>query len=372
MTARASDSSQTTENLRSLVASSRRLILKHQAKTGAFPAAPTYAVYQYSWLRDGAFIAEGLSRQDEVRAADEFHGWCARTIADRATSIEGIVARLQRGEEVPRAEFLPARFTVEGHDGTDEWWDFQTDGYGTWLWALRQHLLRHGGDPEPYRAAVSLTANYLQHVWSQPCYDWWEEHPDRQHVATLGALDAGFTAALELGLLDPPIAAGVTEQQAALRRLLDGPGRTQGRLVKWPGSTAVDGSLLALVAPFCVLDEATAARTLSAVEADLLNSGGVYRYLQDTFYGGGRWPVLTGFLGMALAAAGRRDEARAALDWIASTATAAGDLPEQVSDLLLHPDRHAEWVQRWGPVASPLLWSHGMFLMLAAELGIRS
>ena len=37
---------------------------------------------------------------------------------------------------------LPARFTFAGEDGTDEWWDFQLDGYGTWLWALVEHLER--------------------------------------------------------------------------------------------------------------------------------------------------------------------------------------------------------------------------------------
>ena len=37
---------------------------------------------------------------------------------------------------------------------------------------------------------------------------------------------------------------------------------------------------------------------------------------------------------------------------------------------LLHPGSRDEWVARWGPVASPLLWSHGMYLILADELGI--
>jgi hypothetical protein len=36
---------------------------------------------------------------------------------------------------------------------------------------------------------------------------------------------------------------------------------------------------------------------------------------------------------------------------------------------LLHPGSRNEWVARWGTVASPLLWSHGMYLILADELG---
>jgi hypothetical protein len=30
----------------------------------------------------------------------------------------------------------------------------------------------------------------------------------------------------------------------------------------------------------------------------------------------------------------------------------------------------AQWLQAWGPVASPLLWSHAMYLTLAPELGV--
>ena len=36
-------------------------------------------------------------------------------------------------------------------------------------------------------------------------------------------------------------------------------------------------------------------------------------------------------------------------------------LPEQVPPLLA-PDVLDEWLERWGPSAHPLLWSHGMFL----------
>ena len=57
------------------------------------------------------------------------------------------------------------------------------------------------------------------------------------------------------------------------------------------------------------------------------------------------------------------------LDWAASTATDEGTLPEQVAGHLLSPEHQQEWIDRWGPVANPLLWSHAMVLRLAAELG---
>jgi GH15 family glucan-1,4-alpha-glucosidase len=75
-------------------------------------------------------------------------------------------------------------------------------------------------------------------------------------------------------------------------------------------------------------------------------------------------------LGLALNAAGERDRAIDQLRWAASTATPEGFIPEQVGEHLLDPGKTAEWVDRWGGVATPLLWSHAMFIRLAVELGI--
>jgi len=356
-------------DLLDLVASSRVLLVHHQAPSGAIPAAPSYPVYGYCWFRDGAFIADGLSRHGEAQAADAFHTWCSRIITDRADLIEDLVSRLGAGVQVAREEFLPTRYTLDGDDGPEDWENFQTDGYGSWLWALEQHLGRHGGDVALYRRAATLTAQYLSQVWSQPCYDWWEEHPDHRHVSTLGAVAAGLDAVLRLRVLDPETAAGARSASQEIRATIRRDGIHAGHAVKWLGSTAVDGSLLACVAPFQTFDDVVSRATVAAVERDLIADGGVYRYRDDTFYGGGRWPVLAAFHGLALAASGREAGAHDALGWIASTATSEGYLPEQVGPRL-HGARQAEWVDRWGPVATPLLWSHGMFLILADELGI--
>jgi GH15 family glucan-1,4-alpha-glucosidase len=95
----------------------------------------------------------------------------------------------------------------------------------------------------------------------------------------------------------------------------------------------------------------------------------VHRYLEDTYYGGGEWLLLSALLGWHYASVGRLDAARAQLAWILEHATQDGDLPEQVADHLLAPGARQKWIDRWGPVATPLLWSHAMFLTLALELG---
>jgi GH15 family glucan-1,4-alpha-glucosidase len=359
----------------SLVAHSLDVIKSLQSPTGAYPASPTFSAYRgYSWLRDGAFIAEGVSRHGDAAGADAFHAWCARVVGDRAGQVDALVSRAARGEAVPVSEMLPTRFTLDGMEGADEWWDFQLDGYGTWLWALRAHSARHGKVPPEAEKGVRAAARYLSAFWHLPCYDWWEEHVEQRHVATLGAIHAGLRAAAGLGVLSAAEQALATEAAEGVAALVEREGVVSGRLRKWLGGDAVDASLLACVEPFGLYpaDHPVGSATVAEVERQLARDGGVHRYLADTFYGGGRWVLLAGFLGWNHARAGRRAEARRYLEWMAAQATPAGDLPEQVSDLLLAPDRRQEWLDRWGPVATPLLWSHGMYLILADELGVRA
>ncbi|GGM74292.1 glycoside hydrolase family 15 protein [Dactylosporangium sucinum] len=354
--------------MRDLVEHSIKVINREQAPSGAYPACSNFPVYGYAWLRDGAFVADGLRAHGIVDGPRAFHEWMARVIGERAGRIEAVVAALAAGEEVDQARFLPTRYTLDGEDGSESWWDFQLDGYGTWLWALERHLA--GTSDRAFAAAVALTVRYLCAAWRLPCYDWWEEHAERVHVATLASVEAGLRAATRTGLLGDGDAGAALSAAGEIAAVIAGEGSVDGRLRKWLGSDAVDGSLLAAVAPLRVVDDATAARTVAAVERDLLDDGGVHRFRADVFYGGGRWPVLAGLLGQAYLRLGRPGDAGRQLAWIAGTAAANGDLPEQVSDRLLHPEHRREWLDRWGPVATPLLWSHGAFLSLAAELEV--
>ncbi|MDL9980946.1 glycoside hydrolase family 15 protein [Microbacterium sp. ASV49] len=349
-----------------------RLITSLQTPEGAYPASPTFSAYVgYSWLRDGAFIADAASAAGRADSASRFFDWCADVITRRGDAIRAIVRESRAGRQPASEHMLPARFTFAGDDGADEWWDFQLDGYGTWLWALSQHVERHSLDAERWRPAVALTVEYLLASWERPCYDWWEEHAQHVHVSTLACIVGGLDAIARAGLVDESLADGIRSESAAIHRLIAGRGTADGHLIKWLGSTAVDGSLAAAIAPLHVIDPESdlARRTIDVLEAHLCVAGGVHRYLGDTFFGGGQWPLLSCFLGLAHVAAGDRDRASELFDWAAGTATADFDLPEQVGDHLIAPGMRQEWIDRWGPVATPLLWSHAMFLRLGIELG---
>lgn len=351
---------------------STELIGSLQQPSGAYPASPTFSAYRgYCWFRDGSFIADGMSAAGEDASADRFHDWCARTLEAQRDRVESVVALAHSGRPAPPAQMLPARFAFDGGLGSDPWWDFQLDGYGTWLWAVTEHARRHDRDLARWAGAIALVVDYLVASWERPCFDWWEEHDEQVHTSTLGCVGAGLEAAVRAGVLDGPRAGAAAECAAAIRALVAERGTVDGHLTKWLGRGDVDGSLTALVAPLGWLDPTgpVARRTVAEVERTLTYGGGVHRFADDVFYGGGRWPLLTAFLGLARLAAGDRAGGMASLRWMASTATADGALPEQVDGHLLAPDQRQQWVERWGPVAAPLLWSHGQYLRLWHDLG---
>lgn len=357
-----------------LVQASLRIIRSHQHQSGAYPASPTFSAYRgYCWFRDGAFIAEGMRRGGDAEGSRDFHRWCARILLERTDQVEALLGRAAAGEQVPVTEMLPTRFTLEGSDGSDPWWDFQLDGYGAWLWALASHTAAEGLPAPEVVHAAQLAVRYLVAFWDRPCYDWWEEHEQHRHVSTLGAIGGGLQSALSTPALIAGLRADV--QAAAARAVSDidaivrTVGTVDGHLVKWLGGTEVDASLVSCVVPFQLkLPGSVRRATLATVERHLSVDGGVHRYLEDTFYGGGQWLLLSGFMAWNHIVAGDTPAAAAYLRWIEAQATGAGELPEQVGHHLLAPDRHQEWVERWGPVATPLLWSHGMYLIVAAEL----
>jgi GH15 family glucan-1,4-alpha-glucosidase len=361
-----------TDRLRVLADRSLAVIQAGQSPTGAYVASPTFPVYQYCWFRDGSFIADAMSRAGEIASAEAFFGWCATALVSRRDQVESLLARHGRGDQIPAADFLHTRFTLEGRESQEAWENFQLDGYGAWLWALDQHCRRHGRPLAPFLEGALLSARYVAAFATQPSYDWWEEHAVQRHTSTLAAIHAGLRALASWPDVAPDERAVADRVAVELASLVRTDGARLGHLAKWLGGNTVDASLIAVATPFEMLevDDPLMTATIDRIESDLVDDGGVHRYTLDTFYGGGQWLLLAALLGWHELRRGRPDVARNQLDWIARHATAEGDLPEQVNDHLLAPAEEAAWVQRWGPVATPLLWSHAMFLTLALELGV--
>lgn len=349
-----------------------QIIADNQAPTGAYLAAPNFPVYRYAWLRDGAFIADAMSRAGHRPSATAFLEWCRSIVEQRTERIGMLVRRSEAGEAIAIAEFLHTRYTVEGAEADGEWWNHQLDGYGAWLWALGAHRERASTDSDPHRftPAVEATARYLLAFWDHPCYDSWEEYGDQVHVSTLAAIAAGLRVAAQWPGIAPAVGVQAAETADTIRARVRGEGGREGRLVKWLGGSDLDANLLFCAVPYGLFapDDPAMRATVAALGTAGLAHGGVHRHLADVFYGGGEWILLAALLGSYYAAVGDLDPARAQRDWILAQAGPDDLLPEQVSHHLLHPEHLSEWRMRWGPIARPLLWSHAMFLNLDADL----
>jgi GH15 family glucan-1,4-alpha-glucosidase len=355
-----------------LVERSVRLLREHQDPGGAWPASPGFAPYQYSWFRDGSLIAEGASAAGMHAETDRFHAWCARVLEREEPAVDAVVTALAAGDQPEDSDYLPARYNLDGTRHEDDWWNFQVDGYGTWLWTLERHLARTGGTVAPYAQAIRVAVRYLVATGTDTCRDWWEENRDQTHVTTLAGVSAGLLAAVRMSdpdLLPRDLLLRAVAVSDSCVELIRSRGTRNGHLVKWLDGTDVDASLLAVAALYDVLpvDDPLVTATVREIEARLVD-GGVHRYEADTFYGGGQWPVLAALLAIHRVRVGDADGAADLLDWITTTADDDLLLPEQTAPLLA-PQVLDEWLERWGPSAHPLLWSHGMLLAAVHTTG---
>lgn len=372
MTRARSGRSSSTDALAALALTSLDVIRSGQDPGGAFVAGPTFSQYRYAWLRDGAFIAEALDLVGETAAARRFHDWVASVVTGAADGVACSIVAGRAGRVPSRADYLHCRYQLDGTPGIDDWPTFQLDGPGIWLWSLAHHL-RHGGVlTGEHTAAAGLAGRYLAVLWKVPCADAWEEHPEHVHTSTLVSVLAGLRA---LDSIAPSVAA--EPEVAAARTALEAricAGR--GSLTKWAGSDAVDASLLWAISPYRIIapEAPRAVATVERVVAELTSpDGGVHRYRDDTYYGGGEWLLLTAALARVRLRRNRpgdRAAALAALHWMAAQADERGMLPEQVARHALHPSWIAVWQGRWGNSAQPLLWSHATYLSLYVELGL--
>lgn len=335
-----------------------------QAASGAIIACPNFPAYRYCWFRDGSFAAHALALAGETEAAHRFHHWAARTLlAHREDAAMAIGAAWH--EELP-ARCLQARYTLHGSRDGQEWPNFQLDGLGIWLWSAREHLRLSGASPPgEWMAAFELIAEYLDALWDSPCFDLWEEFGHRRHTSTLGAIAGGLQAVA--GWLPRAAATAEAVRHAIRTRGVDGQ-----RFTKFLDGDGLDASILGLAVPFGVVEphDPLMVATVEAIEASLrAPGGGVWRYREDTFFGGGEWVLLTAWLGWFHAQSGNRRRAAEALAWVEAQADGRTlELPEQVGGQVRNPLKHAEWLDRWGPIARPLTWSHAMYVILRSVL----
>ena len=344
-----------------LVERSLQIILENQSSTGAFIASPNFPMYAFCWFRDSSYIAYALDLYGKHEAAARFHAWAASVINERGEIIQRALQKAVSGEPLMDADILHTRYTLDGRENHSTFWEnFQLDGFGTWLWSLNEHRKLAGSPmPQEWIQAASLTADYIAGLWRIPCYDCWEEFGKEIHPYTLATIYGGLKAYGEI--------TGDYRYQTmdAILSFLHEYAQADGHWQKFVGNSQVDASLLALSTPYRLVqpDTETMRRTAAKIEADL-HLGGVKRYATDTFYGGGQWVLLAAWLGWYWWEVGEKQKTWQLRHWIEVQADERGWLPEQVAVDVNNESMVAPWVEKWGPSAMPLLWSHAEYLIL--------
>lgn len=355
------------ENDEFMVRRSVEAILRNQESSGAIIASRDFVQYHFCWLRDSSFCAYALDRVGEHDASARYHSWVSEAVGGIAEIIDSVIVAHQRGEALNPSHMPPARFALDGSTVVDDWPNFQIDGYGTWLWSLGKHLDLTGRESVPSELlnSVNRVARYLSAFALSPCYDVWEENGDAQHTSTLACVYGGLMTAGRLLGDDLYLKVAETVQT----RVLESAAQV-GYYVKSSANDDVDASSLWLTAPFGVISptDESFAKTVTLIEDQLSLDEGIRRYPTDVYFGSGAWPVLTASLGWHYLVADDRDGAKRCRDSIAALFDEEGLLGEQFGGNQRDPKHYQEWVEKWGPPAKDLTWSHAMFVVLSIAL----
>jgi GH15 family glucan-1,4-alpha-glucosidase len=343
-----------------------QIIKANQQELGSYIASPDFEPYKYCWLRDGTFTAYAMDIVGEYESAKRFYRWVNDVIKRYIYKIENIYKKLSSDEIINPNDFLHTRYTLKGYESKRKWENFQLDGYGTWLWGLSKHI-EFAGDKNllnEFEKSINIIKKYLSLLWNHNNYDCWEENLEKVHISTLACIYGGIK---EISQFYPDIESSQLTDE--IKNLVLNKGVVNNHFVKYIGTDEVDSSLLWLSTPFGLVkpDEKLMLNTVKIIEKDLFKEG-VYRYKQDTYYGGGEWILLTAWLGWYYTEINKNDEAYNLLKWIESKADKDGNLPEQININVLNPDFYHKWVKEKGKPAKTLLWSHAMYIILKKAL----
>ena len=344
---------------------SRKILLQYQFKSGAFPASPNFEHYGYCWLRDSAFIAYALMIVGEQTAAKNFFRWGNRVILKYQDKVFNGITKANQGIKLHPDDLLHTRYKLDGEEGTEPWGNFQLDGYGTYLWALGYFFKHFSSNDllEESRWSIQVVVEYIIRFWHTGCLDCWEE-TQGVHAATLATIYAGLKAS-------SPYMSVIQERHAilimeAVKEKLESDYVENGHFIANLSEKKLDASLIWMAVPFEVIsvDNRYMKNTVEKIEKQLLSNGGVKRYFDDNYYGGGSWLPLTAWVGWYYLKKGNKKKAMQYLEWVESKAE-NGELAEQVTDI--NSTEYVEWRNKWGEIAKPLLWSHAMHLILRHE-----
>jgi GH15 family glucan-1,4-alpha-glucosidase len=323
--------------------------------TGAIVAALTTSIpeaagtdrtwdYRYCWLRDAYFVVNALNRLGATRAMERYLAYILNVVAGtdggRLQPVYAISGRSVTDERL--VDSLPGyRGMGPVRIGNDASRQVQHDVYGAAILGAThvffdRRLVRRG-DEVLFRR-LEVLGDQAARVFDQPDAGLWElRGKARIHtfssVMCWAGCDRLARIAAHLGLNDR--AAHWQAQAARIRRFIDERcwNPEKGCFVAAVNGDALDASLLRLhEVGYLAEDDPRFAATVAAIERELRRGDFVFRYVEPDDFGTpeNAFLVCTFWYINALAALGRRDEARALFETALACRNRHGLLAEHI------------------------------------------
>src|SRR5579864_2607094 len=325
------------------------------AMTTSIPEAPNTGRnwdYRYCWLRDGDFVVDALNQLGATRTMDHYLGYILNVVASASEAglqpVYGITGRTELDERV--VDSLPGyRGMGPVRVGNEACHQIQHDVYGSAILAATHvffdRRLDRTGDEALFRRLESVGERAAV-LFDQPDAGIWELRT-RSHVHTFSSVmcwagcDRLARIGARIGLADR--AAYWRERaneihQAICDRAWN---PTLNSFVATTDGATLDASLLRLNdLHFLAADDPRFVGTVEAIGRNLRHGDFIYRYAGPDDFGVPQtaFLVCTFWYISALAAIGRRDEARALFEKVLACRNRHGLLAEDI-----HPDTREQW-----------------------------
>jgi hypothetical protein len=317
------------------------------AMTTSIPEAPHTARnwdYRYCWLRDAAFVVRALNRLGATRSMEEYIRYIFNLVADEEPELQPVYGI---GFEKALAE--DAVDSLEGYRGMGPvrrgnlaWLQKQHDVYGSVVLASAQlffdQRLRQRGDLAMFER-LQLLGNRAFALHDQPDAGLWEFR-GRSHVHTYSAVMC-WAACDRLSKiaarfdLDERVAHWRQRADTIRARVLDEAWNAErGHFADAFGGERLDASLLLLAdLGFVEARDPRFVATVEAIGRELKRGHGLFRYIAPDDFGAPEtsFTICTFWYIDALAAIGRRDEARAMFEAVLARRNPLGLLSEDLA-----------------------------------------
>jgi GH15 family glucan-1,4-alpha-glucosidase len=295
--------------------------------------------YRFSWIRDGAFSLDAMSRLDRCEELHAGVSWLLRAVAHEAPALrvfyalsgEPVAAEMTQVDNV--AGYRGSLPVNVGNGAANQ---TQLGAYGHLLDAVLHYTHRAGIIPAQTGSMLAGIADHVCDIWRTPDAGLWELGSSEQYTSSkLGcwvALDRAVRLAEHDQVVSPHTARWRAEREQ-VRTWIDEHcwSATRRAYCFYAGSDELDAAVL-LMARFGYAEpgDPRLASTIDAIAAELGAGGGLFYRYSGQESKEGAFLACSGWMVEALVHVGRDDEADELFTRFISHANDVGLLTEEI------------------------------------------